>query len=333
MSKHRKNDPAEELKPGEYKGPDEFSARKEDTDAPAEGQGSFGTGNLGGTSDYMTGNTPQTAGFSAVSSQDRAEYQADITEESEGFINEGGMNQDAMGKSGTGSGAWGTGTEWEGANQPGSQQDVKKQVSRAAKDAAGVAASQAQETLGRVAEEAKGQASGVAEQVKHETTGLLRNQKDMAAQRLNAVAHSLRRTGDVLAEEEDPTIGRYAAGLAEQVERFSAYLESRDLGDLMNEAQAMARRQPELFVAGSLALGFLLGRFLKSSEPRREPEPYQRAARYYRESMQGSGSQGAYPGTYRGSYPGSGQGSVPASTAERQSDEWQPHVTKQSEQY
>jgi hypothetical protein len=49
--------------------------------------------------------------------------------------------------------------------------------------------------------------------------------------------------------------------------------------------------------------------------------------------MQGSGSQGAYPGTYRGSYPGSGQGSVPASTAERQSDEWQPHVTKQSEQY
>jgi hypothetical protein len=279
----------------------------------------------------MTGNTPQTAGFSAVSSQDRAEYQADITEESEGFVSEGGMNQDAMGKSGTGAGAWGTGTEWEGTTQPGPQQDVKKQVSRAAKDAAGVAASQAQETFGRVAEEAKGQASGVAEQVKHETTGLLRNQKDMAAQRLNAVAHSLRRTGEVLAEEEDPTIGRYAEGLANQVERFSSYLESRDLGDLMSEAQAMARRQPELFVAGSLALGFLLGRFLKSSEPR--TEPYQRAARYYRESVQGSGSQGAYQGTDRGSYQGSGPGSVQGSDQERQRDAWQPYVAKQSEQY
>jgi hypothetical protein len=57
---------------------------------------------------------------------------------------------------------------------------------------------------------------------------------------------------------------------AEQVDRASDYLYENEVKDLVRDLEGFARRRPALFVGGSLAAGFLLARFLKSSGEREE---------------------------------------------------------------
>lgn len=102
-------------------------------------------------------------------------------------------------------------------------------------------------------------------EVRHQVTATLAEQKTRAADQLSDVAQVLRRTGQELHSQEHPTIAQFADAAAEQVERFSSYLKEGDLGDLWQDVRSVAQRQPELFVAGALAAGFLVGRFLKSS--------------------------------------------------------------------
>jgi len=142
------------------------------------------------------------------------------------------------------------------------------------KKVAATVTEQAKQALGELQTEVKDQALAAADQVKQQAGGKLDAQKHQAAERLAGVATALRDTGKRLADEKDDMIGQYAQSMADQVEHLSSYLRDRDINQLLGEVQSFARRQPELFVAGTLAAGFLLGRFLKSSSQRREFERY-----------------------------------------------------------
>jgi hypothetical protein len=158
-------------------------------------------------------------------------------------------------------------------------QDAKQSAQQLANEAQQKAknmAHDAQETLGNVADEAKRNASAIAA-----------DQKEMAASRLRTFADTLRETGKSLEGEDEQMIGGYAQSAAGQIDRFAGYLQRNDTGDLINEVRNIAHRQPEIFIAGSLAVGFLLGRFLKSSQ-----------------MLPGSGSSGQ--GQYRGGYQNRG---------------------------
>jgi hypothetical protein len=87
----------------------------------------------------------------------------------------------------------------------------------------------------------------------------------MAAERIEGVAHALRQAGQDLAGRDEGTLAHYTDSLAGQLDNFSNTLRDRDIGSLLEDAKQLAHRQPELFVAGALAAGFVLGRFFKSS--------------------------------------------------------------------
>jgi hypothetical protein len=127
------------------------------------------------------------------------------------------------------------------------------------------AVASAREQGRQVMEQGKQKASELADQAQQQAGSIFDERKTEAANRLDEMASALRQTSHELQNQEDETFARYAEAAAEQVERFSHYLQQRDFGQLMTEAKQMARRQPELFVTGALALGFLAGRFLKSS--------------------------------------------------------------------
>ena len=61
------------------------------------------------------------------------------------------------------------------------------------------------------------------------------------------------------------TLSQAAAALSEHVQAFAGYLEDRKLEDLVGDARHLAQRNPGLFIAGGVALGFVLSRFLKAS--------------------------------------------------------------------
>lgn len=123
--------------------------------------------------------------------------------------------------------------------------------------------------------EATGQAAGgAAGQVKEQATSRLDEQKRTLVEGLGSVAGGIRQMGENLGQTEQGGVvaltARYGDSLAGQLERFSGYLNEREVGDLVYEIEDYARRNSTYFVGGAFLLGLLGARFLKSSTPRRE---------------------------------------------------------------
>lgn len=107
--------------------------------------------------------------------------------------------------------------------------------------------------------------TGIVGRVREQATSQLNTQKNKATDGLGSVAHAVRDTTQRLRDEKHDTVARYVEQAADQIERFSDRLKHKDVGELMNDAQRLARRQPALFVGGAFAVGLLGARFLKSS--------------------------------------------------------------------
>lgn len=129
---------------------------------------------------------------------------------------------------------------------------------------------QAQQTAG---------GGGIAGKVKERATAQLSTQKDRATDSLGSVASAVRQTGQRLREEQNETVAQYVEQAADQLERLSSSLREKDVAELLQDAQRLARRQPALFIGGSFAVGLIAARFLKSSR-RDEAEFYPAAGAY-----------------------------------------------------
>lgn len=115
---------------------------------------------------------------------------------------------------------------------------------------------QAQDIVGQVADQARQQAKTQ-----------LGTQKVHAAEGLGSVAHAVTAVGQQLREQDRGALAQYTDQFAEQLEGFSRYLREKDIDDLVDDAQQLARRQPALFLGGAFALGVLAARLLKTSSP------------------------------------------------------------------
>lgn len=124
-------------------------------------------------------------------------------------------------------------------------------------------------------EKAKQQAADMAQRAKAQGRDMLSGQKDRAAGQVDSVARALRNTADQLGREDQSETGRYIGYAAEHLESFGQRLRDKDIDGLLHDAQDIARRSPMAFFAGSVAAGFLLARFLKSSsQGRSDPQRY-----------------------------------------------------------
>lgn len=115
----------------------------------------------------------------------------------------------------------------------------------------------AQRTVERVREDARHQAS--------ETVAV---QKRAAAEHISGLASALRETAGQLREQRQEGLARYTDYCAEDVDRMADWLRDSDAETLVEQTQDFARRRPEVFLGGAVAVGFLLARFLKSSSHR-----------------------------------------------------------------
>ena len=119
------------------------------------------------------------------------------------------------------------------------------------------------ETVGKAATEVAGQA-------KDKAVSLIGEQKANLATGITSVADSIRQIGENLRNDGGNNqiaslAGKYGDTVAEQVEKFSQYVEGSDLKEVARDVEQFARRNPALFVGGAFALGVLAARFLKSS--------------------------------------------------------------------
>jgi hypothetical protein len=125
--------------------------------------------------------------------------------------------------------------------------------------------------LGKQSQEAVSQAQDQAVKLvgmaREQATTQVATQKERAAGVLGALGTALQDTSRQVREQDETAIADYIDQAAAQVEQLSTMLREQDIGQLIDSAQQFARRQPMLFVAATIAVGFVATRFLKSSSP------------------------------------------------------------------
>lgn len=119
------------------------------------------------------------------------------------------------------------------------------------------------------AKDSAGKAYGIATE---KAASKIDEQKTSLAQGLSSVADNIRQLGDNLRGAEKPhgiaeATANYSSTVADKVEQLSGYLDRKDLGEVMDDVEDFAHRNPLLFLGGAFALGILAARFLKSSNP------------------------------------------------------------------
>lgn len=122
---------------------------------------------------------------------------------------------------------------------------------------------QVQETAGNVAGQAQETVGRVTEQVRETASTRLEDQKTRAVEGISSVAQTVRDMSQNM--QDQGAVAEYMDRAAWQLQRFSDYLQERDLRDLVVEVERFARRQPTMFLAGGFLVGLLGVRFLKSS--------------------------------------------------------------------
>ena len=121
------------------------------------------------------------------------------------------------------------------------------------------------------------QASRLADDVGHELNRTGEAQKSRGVAAIRGLARAIDSAADEL-QQQSPLAARTVHEAARGVEGLSDNLANRDVNDLVDAAVRLARAQPVLFVGGSVAAGFALARFLKSSARQRQAadfDPYQ----------------------------------------------------------
>jgi ElaB/YqjD/DUF883 family membrane-anchored ribosome-binding protein len=161
--------------------------------------------------------------------------------------------------------------------------DMKEKVQEVGK--------QVQEKAGQAGEQIREKATHVAKQAQGQVKSTLESQKQKGVGELSGLAEAVRHTSQNLREQHKDGIAQYAERAAEQMDRVVEFFDSRDVSDLLNEAEMFARRHPEAFIGGAFMLGLVAGRFLKSSgEARMDSSSYGRQGSMYREESMGTSS-------------------------------------------
>ena len=95
----------------------------------------------------------------------------------------------------------------------------------------------------------------------------LEGAKGQLAKGAERVAAAVDRTAEQLEGDGDNAISGFGHSVASLMRQLAGGLRERDVEDFARELAALARRNPGVFLAGSVALGFGIARFFKARTP------------------------------------------------------------------
>jgi hypothetical protein len=143
-------------------------------------------------------------------------------------------------------------------------------ASGGAQDAAGQVVETARQGVEQMAGTVREQVGPIAEQVKEQASAVAQQQMTSAAEGLERAAGLVTAVGDQLREKQLGELSRYSDLTADQMQKVASWLRTTPPEEIARTVEDLAKKQPELFVAGAVALGLLGPRFLRRTNP--EPE-------------------------------------------------------------
>jgi uncharacterized protein (DUF3084 family) len=114
-------------------------------------------------------------------------------------------------------------------------------------------------------QEAQQKAQGVSQNVKQEAESRFNEGRNKASSEMHTMAHAARAAADDLQDQNHEGLSSYVSEIAQNMDSLADNLRGKSADELVHEVTRMAKRNPALFITGSLAIGFGLSRFAKSS--------------------------------------------------------------------
>ena len=156
-----------------------------------------------------------------------------------------------------------------GADSFGRDRDLTQQAKALGRDLKDKA-SELTDTVTQTAKDQMGElgtaAQGLATDARDKVEAAINQQKTAGADYIGNIASAVQRAAGQF-DGDTPQAAQYVRQAAEQLESVANAIRTRDVRELLGEAEQFARRQPTLFFGGALFLGFAVMRFLKTSAP------------------------------------------------------------------
>lgn len=99
------------------------------------------------------------------------------------------------------------------------------------------------------------------------------NARQGAAGRIDGVAGSIDAAAQHLSQEDMTRLSGYVHDMAESLSGFSRDLREKSGDEMLRDIKQLAHRNPALFLGGSVAIGFGLSRFARSTRARERHMP------------------------------------------------------------
>lgn len=114
-------------------------------------------------------------------------------------------------------------------------------------------------------EQARQKARETAEQAREEALRRADAQKGFVADYISNFSEAVRSMAMQFKDQDQISLADYTYRLADRTDTLADHLRDENSESLLKQAQDFSRREPALFIGGMVAGGFLLSRFLKSS--------------------------------------------------------------------
>ncbi len=89
--------------------------------------------------------------------------------------------------------------------------------------------------------------------------------RETAAGSLDSLAGAVGAAAENLRENNQQGLSRYVTEIADSVASVANSLRNKSVDELVHDVEATARKNPALFIAGSVAIGLAIGRFARAS--------------------------------------------------------------------
>jgi hypothetical protein len=119
------------------------------------------------------------------------------------------------------------------------------------------------EHLNKIADEA----AATLEDAKHQSAEHYEHLRDIATGQIDSLAEGAKSAASALQGSDSLGLSRYLGQLADGLGSFANQVREKSAEDLLHQSAKFARDNPVLFLAGSVAIGFGLSRFLRASTP------------------------------------------------------------------
>lgn len=113
--------------------------------------------------------------------------------------------------------------------------------------------------------------------------------REAAADKVDALAGSIQAAAEELQDDDIAGLSRHVADMAGGLSRLSDGLREKSVEQILGDVRRVARENPTLFIAGSIAIGFGISRFARARELRPAGERERRNDR--------PGAESSVPGT------------------------------------